>query len=262
LHQEAARPLSVYMITYNNGATLDRALKSVSGWAPEIVIVDSESTDGSLEIMNRYGVAVHQYVTTDLRAKYQSAQDRCSSPWVLFIDADEWLTPQIKEEIDAILPTSPETDAFVVRRRNFFMGREIRHGAWAKDREIRLYRKDKGRWEGGIHAKVHVDGQVGELKNHYLHTPYTNISHQVRKLDHYSEVFAQDLAKTGGTFSLLKLATRPLSRFMRDYVLKRGFTDGVPGLVIAASDTYYVFLKYAKLWELQPRRDSKGAGKE
>ena len=237
------------MITYNNGATLERALKSVSRWAPEIVVVDSESTDGSLSTMDRYGVSVHQYVTTDLRAKYQSAQDRCSNPWVLFIDADEWLTPEIKEEIGRELSASPTADAFVARRRNYFMGREIRHGAWAKDREIRLYRRDKGRWEGGIHAKVHVDGQIKELRNHYLHTPYSDISHQVRKLDHYSEIFAHDLAKAGRSFSLLSLITRPLFRFLRDYVLKRGFADGTPGLVIAASDMYYVFLKYAKLWE-------------
>lgn len=238
------------MITYNNGATLDRALKSVSGWASEIVIVDSESTDGSRETMDRYGASVHQYVTTDLRAKYQSAQDRCSNKWVLFIDADEWLPDELKKEIDHVLSGSPPADGFVVRRRNFFMGREIRHGAWAKDREIRLYKKDKGRWEGGIHAKVRVDGQAGELKNHYLHTPYSDISHQVRKLDHYSGVFAQDLADAGRPFSAAKLITHPMFRFLRDYLLKRGFADGIPGLVIATSDMYYVFCKYAKLWEL------------
>jgi glycosyltransferase involved in cell wall biosynthesis len=239
------------MITYNNGATLDRALRSVSGWASEIVVVDSESTDGSQEIMNRHGVTVHQYITTDLRAKYQSAQDSCSNPWVLFIDADEWLTTELKEEIGYVLSGSPTVDGFVVRRRNFFMGREIRHGAWAKDREIRLYRKGKGHWEGGIHAKVHVDGPVGELRNHYLHTPYSDISHQVRKLDHYSDIFAQDLARADRPSSVAKLASRPLLRFLRDYVLKRGFADGVPGLVIAMSDMYYVFCKYGKLWELK-----------
>jgi glycosyltransferase involved in cell wall biosynthesis len=251
-----AASLSVYMITYNNGATLERALRSISGWAPEIVVVDSESTDGSPDIMNRYGVALYQYVTTDLRLKYQYAQDRCTNPWVLFIDADEWLTPQLKEEIDRILPDDPAADAFVVRRRNFFMGREIRHGAWAKDREIRLYRRDRGCWEGGIHARVHVDGRVKELENHYLHTPYSDVSHQVRKLDHYSTMFASDLLGAGRTFSLTSLVVRPLVRFLRDYLLKGGFADGIPGLVIAVSDTYYVFLKYTKLWELHTGRDN------
>jgi glycosyltransferase involved in cell wall biosynthesis len=247
-------PLSVYMITYNNGATLERALKSISGWASEIVVVDSESSDGSREIMSRYGADVYQYETTDLRAKYQSAHDRCSSDWVLFIDADEWLTSDLKDEIAEVLARSPASDGFVVKRRNFFLGREIRHGAWARDREIRLYRKEKGRWEGGIHAKVAVNGRVGQLKNHYLHTPYADISHQVRKLDHYSGVFARDLDDGGRPFSLLKLVTHPLSRFSRDYILKRGFADAVPGLVIAVSDMYYVFLKYAKLWELRRSR--------
>jgi glycosyltransferase involved in cell wall biosynthesis len=242
--------LSVYVITYNNGPTLQRALESVAGWASEIVIVDSQSTDGSKEVMSQYTDTVHQYLTTNLKDKYQYAQDKCSNHWVLFIDADEWLTPDIRDEIAERLSGPVSSDGFIVRRRNFFGGREIRFGAWASDQEIRLYRKDKGRWEGGIHAKVHVEGEVGRLTNYYFHTPYSDISHQVRKLDHYSGAFAQDLAEAGRGFTVLKLVARPLFRFLRDYAFKLGFVDGIPGLVIAVSDAYYVFLKYAKLWEL------------
>jgi glycosyltransferase involved in cell wall biosynthesis len=254
--------LSVYMITFNNGATLRRALESVAGWAAEIVIVDSESTDGSKEIMGQYTQNLFEYLTTNLRDKYQFAQDKCSHPWVLFIDADEWLTPEIKAEIAERLSDPVSFDGFIVRRRNYFGGREIRFGAWASDEEIRLYRKDKGHWEGGIHAKVHLQGKVGRLRNHYLHTPYSDISHQVRKLDHYSGVFARDLADAGRRFSLITLVTRPFFRFLRDYILKRGFADGIPGLIIALSDAYYVFLKYAKLWELGHSAETNGRGSE
>jgi glycosyltransferase involved in cell wall biosynthesis len=243
--------LSVYLITYNNGATLDRALESVAGWASEIVIVDSESTDGSKEIMRKYGATVHQLMTTNLRDKYQSAQDGCSCSWVLFLDADEWLTPEIKHEISQTIQDDKGFDGFLVRRRNFYMGREIRFGAWVSDEEIRLYRPDKGQWEGGLHAKVHVTGRIGHLRSRYLHTPFSDLSHQVQKADYYSRVFAQDLVAGGRRFHLAALITRPLFRFFRDYVLKRGFADGVPGLIIAVSTMYYVFLKYAKLWELR-----------
>ncbi len=243
-------PLSVYLITYNNSATLRRALDSVAGWASEIVIVDSESNDGSKQIMEAHATAIYQFVTTNFREKYQYAQDRCSNPWVLFIDADEWLATDLKDEIGAVLSTSTSLDGYIVRRRNYFAGREIRFGAWASDEEIRLYRRDRGRWLGGIHAKVHVSGRTGRLKNYYFHTPYADISHQVRKLDQYSGTFARDSVDEGRRFSFIQLVTRPLFRFVRDYFLKRGFADGIPGLLIAVSDMYYVFLKHAKLWEL------------
>ena len=243
-------PLSVYMITYNNGLTVGRALESVYGWASEIVIVDSDSTDGSADVMARYANSVHQLMTTNFREKYQYAQDRCSNDWVLFIDADEWLTSEIKDEIAEKLAHPVTFDGFAARRLNYFGDRLIRHGAWASDREIRLYRKEKGRWEGGLHAKVQVEGMVGALKSYYLHTPYSDISHQVRKLDQYSGTIAHDLDDAGRQPSALKMITRPVFRFVRDYLLKRGFADGVPGLIIAVSDMHYVFLKHAKLWEL------------
>jgi glycosyltransferase involved in cell wall biosynthesis len=243
-------PLSVYMITYNNGPTIRRALESLTGWASEIVVVDSESIDGSKEIASEYTTGVFQFMTTDLRDKYQFAQDQCSCDWVLFLDADEWLTKEIKGEITEEINHATGVDGFVVKRRNYYLGREIRFGAWASDEEIRLYRRNKGQWEGGIHAKIHVTGRTGRLKSYYLHTPFSDISHQIRKGDHYSAVFAQELIAGGRRFHLASLIGRPLFRFFRDYVLKLGFADGIPGLIIAVSTMYYVFLKYAKAWEL------------
>ncbi len=244
-------PLSVYMITYNNGATIEKALRSVAGWAHEVVVVDSESTDGTIETVKRYTDGPYQFVTTSQRDKYQYAQDRCKNPWVLFIDADEWLTPEIKGEIEGLLSEGTVYDGFMAERKNFYLGRVIGHGGWYPDHEIRLYRKEKGEWRGGIHAKVHVDGRVGALKNHYMHIPYADISHQIRTVDRYSGAFAEDLSASGRSFHLFNLITRPLYRFLRDYLLKGGFRDGVPGLIIVASTMYYVFMKHAKLWELE-----------
>ena len=119
-------PLSVYMITLNNATTIEKALASVSGWVEEVVVVDSDSTDGTPEIAKRYTAGYHQFMTTSQREKYQHAQDLCTLPWVLFIDADEWLTSEIKLEIESVLRGNAGYDGFLVERKNFYLGRLIR----------------------------------------------------------------------------------------------------------------------------------------
>jgi glycosyltransferase involved in cell wall biosynthesis len=249
------------MITLNNAATIEKALASVYGWVDEVVVVDSDSTDGTPAIAKKYTANYHQFMTTSQREKYQHAQDLCASPWLLFIDADEWLTPEIKQEIGGVvLGNNTEYDGFLVERKNFYLGKLIRYGGWYPDHEIRLYKKDKGRWEGGLHAKVAVDGKVGRLKNYYMHAPYADISHQIKTVDRYSAAFAEDLKETGHSFHLANMIFRPIYRFFRDYIIKGGFLDGVPGLIIVASTMYYVFMKHAKLWEMESKEDGKAAG--
>jgi glycosyltransferase involved in cell wall biosynthesis len=251
--QNSKLALSVYMITLNNGTTIEKALASVAGWASELVVIDSESSDGTKEIVTRYTGKLYQFATTSQREKYQHAQDKCTSDWVLFIDADEWLTDSVKKEIEATVSGDTAYTGFIVGRRNYYLGRLIAFGGWYPDEEIRLYRKDSGRWEGGLHAKVHVEGKVGRLKNYYLHTPYNDISHQIRTVDRYSGAFAEDLRSSGRSFHLFNMLTRPMYRFFRDYIFKKGFLDGVPGVIIVASTMYYVFMKHAKLWEMEKR---------
>jgi glycosyltransferase involved in cell wall biosynthesis len=254
--QNSKLHLSVYMITFNNARTIEKALQSVTGWVNDVVVVDSHSADSTAEIAQKYTESICQYDTTDMREKYQYAQDQCTHPWVLFIDADEWLTPQLKGEVEKIISENTDYNGFMVNRRNVYLGREIKYGGWYPDHEIRLYRKDRGSWQGGIHAKVYVDGKVGELKNYYMHTPYTDTAHQIRTIDRYSEAFAQDLYASNCHFHLLNMLTRPIYRFFRDYIFKRGFLDGVPGLIIVASTMYYVFMKHARLWELERKNDN------
>ncbi|MHB8109971.1 MAG: glycosyltransferase family 2 protein [Syntrophorhabdaceae bacterium] len=250
IEKDTRLPLSVYMITYNNGATIARALESIAGWAGEIIVVDSHSTDGTTEIASRY-CDVLQFDTSDLREKYQSAHDRCMLPWLLFIDADEWLTDAFKREVEEVISLKPAISGYMADRRNIYLGREIRHGGWYPDREIRLYKKNSGSWQGGIHARIHINGQVGQLKNFYLHTPYMDIAHQIRTIDRYSEAYARDLFRAGRRFHIANILFRPVYRFFRDYIFKLGFLDGVPGIIIMAGTLYYVFMKHARLWEIE-----------
>jgi glycosyltransferase involved in cell wall biosynthesis len=251
--QDAALPLSVYMITFNNGATIEKALQSIAGWTEEIIVVDSHSADGTDGIIEKYTDKIFQYDTSSQREKYQYAQDKCKNRWVLFIDADEWLTNEFKEEVEKVISSGSSSDGYIAHRRNMYLGKEIKYGGWYPDREIRLYRKDKGSWQGGIHAKVYADGKIGTLKNHYMHTPYTDTAHQIRTIDRYSEAYAEDLFQSQRRFHLFNMLTRPFYRFVRDYIFKKGFLDGIPGLIIAASTMYYVFMKQAKLWEMEKK---------
>jgi glycosyltransferase involved in cell wall biosynthesis len=248
---DAKIPLSIYMITLNNGPTIEKALQSVAGWADEIIVVDSHSTDGAIGIIEKYTDTLFQYDTSSQREKYQYAQDQCKNRWVLFIDADEWLTKEFKEEVKRVISSGSASDGYIAHRRNIYLGREIKYGGWYPDREIRLYRNDKGSWQGGIHAKVRVDGKTGTLKNYYMHTPYTDTAHQIRTIDRYATAFAEDLFQSQRHFRLFNMLMRPPFRFFRDYILKKGFLDGIPGLIIAASTMYYVFMKQAKLWEME-----------
>ncbi len=247
-------PISVYVLTYNNRRTIEGCLKRLD-WAEELVVVDSLSTDGTYEICQRYTDKVYQREWKGHRDQYQYAADLTTRDWIMFVDADEEVSPELTEEIRRELDGGINRfDGYLVYRRTYYLGRWIRYGGWYPDCEIRLYRRDKGRWEGGLHAKVVVDGKVGSLKNQYLHYTYRDIADQIQTIDKYSRIAAEDLAEGGEKFSLFKVLFHPPFRFIKEYLFKLGFRDGLPGLIIIVSTMFYVFMKYAKLWELTIRK--------
>jgi len=229
---------------------LERALASIT-WADEIVVVDSFSTDKTPEICRRFTDRVIQRPWPGFREQYQHAADLTTHPWVMFIDADEEISQELADEIQRVVKEGEKSfDGFIIYRRTYYLGRWIRHGAWYPDYEIRLYRREKGRWEGGLHAKIVVNGNVGSLKHEILHHTYRDISDQIRTLDLYSRIEAEDMLKAGERFHLFKLLFRPPFRLLKEYLLKQGFRDGIPGVVIIVATMFYVFIKHAKLWEL------------
>jgi glycosyltransferase involved in cell wall biosynthesis len=242
--------ISVYMITYNNERTVERALKSVT-WADEIVVVDSFSNDRTVEISKQFTNKVYQRKWPGHRDQYQYAADLTTHPWIMFIDADEEIPSELAEEIQRELEGGvKDVDGFFIQRQTYHLGRWILHGGWYPEGEIRLYRRDKGRWEGGLHAKIAVKGKVRSLKYEYLHYTYRDISDQIQTLNQYSQKAAEEMAQQGERFSLFKLFFHPAFRFIKEYLFRLGFRDGLPGLIIIVSTMFYVFMKYAKLWEL------------
>ena len=249
-------PISVYILTFNNGRTLKACLESVVPHADEVVVLDSGSTDQTLEICKSYSVKLYHQDWAGFRRQYQKAADLTKNLWIMFVDADEMVPETLWNEISqALTHQGNPYNGYVIPRRNFYMGRWIRHGGWASDREIRLYRRDKGKWEGDLHAKVTVEDPVGELKNQYLHFPYKNISEQLRTINSYSDTAAVDLLRQGRRPGPLHVIFRAFFRFFKEYFLKRGFLDGFPGFYIASASAFYVLTKYAKLWELNKSPD-------
>ncbi len=247
--------LSAYMITFNNARTVERALRSVRSWVDEIVVVDSFSTDETPEIAKKYADRFLQRQWPGFRDQYQFAADQCAADWLIFIDADEEVSPRLADEIQTELrrnaerPDSARIRGYYGHRRTWYLGRWIRHGGWIPDYEMRLYHRNHGRWEGGLHAKIEVHGKTAHLRHFYYHYTYAGISDQILTIDKYSTVAAGDMENAGRRFVLFRLIADPPARFVRDYFLKLGFLDGLPGLIIAVNSAFHVFAKHAKLWE-------------
>lgn len=239
--------LTASIITFNNERTIEQCLQSIS-WADEIIVVDSFSTDATYDICKKYAHRLEQKKWPGFRDQYDYATSLASHEWIIFVDADEVVPPELAEEIKRETGKSVY-DAYLIYRQTYYLGRWIQYGGWNPDREIRLYRRGKGRWEGGLHATVKTDGNVGKLKNIIHHYNYKDISDQIQTIDRYSRNAAEDMLREGKRHSMVRLISRPFFRFFRDYFIKRGYKDGLPGFIIAVATGFYVFIKYAKLWE-------------
>lgn len=244
-------PISVYILTGCNSLTLERALKSVFGWADEIVIVDSLLEEATAEIGRRYASKFIQQKWLGFREQYKLASEHCTHEWRMFIDADEELSPALREEIDEVLSRGDvPVAAYAFPRKTYFLGRWIRHGNWGNDSEIRLYRKGEGDWGVGLHAAIETRVPVVLLKGVLYHYSFENIAHTLRTINSYSSTDAEIWAEQKGKpLRLSNVIVNPLWRAFRSYFLKGGFRDGFPGFYVAVYEAVYAFFKYAKRWE-------------
>ncbi len=244
--------LSVIIITNNEEKNLVRALESVK-FADEFVVCDSGSTDSTLEIARRYNCKVVHSEFRGFGAAKQSALDNATGDWVLSIDADEELSEPLKSEIKAVLQQS-DRDGYYLNRKSKFLGKWIAHSGWYPDWILRLFRREKGKFDRQlVHEGVQVEGKVGRLQGHLLHYTDPDISHYLAKMDRYTSLSAEILASEGRRFHVSDVLFKPIAIFIKMCFLKLGFLDGVHGLILASLSSFHVLCKYAKLWERQRR---------
>jgi glycosyltransferase involved in cell wall biosynthesis len=243
--------LTVTVITKNESAHIAAALKSVA-WADETIVVDSGSTDDTVAIARAHATRVEVHDWPGYGPQKEHAAALASNDWILSLDADERVTPALAAEIRALLEREPDARGYRVPRRTWYLGRWIRSTDWYPDYQLRLYDRRAARWnDRRVHESIDLEGPPGVLRNELQHYAYRNISHHLSTIDRYTTLAAEQWLAEGRRTHALEVLLQPPFAFLRNYVLRRGFTDGGAGLLVSILNTYYVFLKFAKLWELQ-----------
>jgi glycosyltransferase involved in cell wall biosynthesis len=249
--------ISVPIVACNEAANLRRTLASVA-WADEIVVVDSGSTDGTVEIAQEFGAKVLVLPWPGYGPGVNSALDRCTGDWILNLDADEAATPELAAEIQTLLHGSspPQFDAYWIPRLNLFLGRWMRHGGLFPDPKLRLFRRGAARLREDTepHATPKYDGPTGQLKAHMLHYAYPTLAVYLEHMDRYStQSLRLVLGKGKSSRSLLAFLVNtflnPVATFVYNYFLRLGFLDGREGFLFHLYHSVYVSWKYSKAWE-------------
>ncbi len=243
--------VTAIILTKNEELHISGVLDSVA-WADEILVVDSYSTDRTLEIAAQYPVRILQR-TFDNHARQKNwAFTQATHRWILVVDADERVPELLAAEIKAILAGEPEKAAYWIYRENYFMDRQVKYSNWQGDKVIRLFDKTQCTYtDRSVHEEIETKGAVGYLKHKLIHYTYRDLGHYLEKYIRYSWWSARDRAKRTKKVTLYHLALKPLFRFFRQYILKLGFLDGKVGFIIASMSAYSVFLRYLIAWRLK-----------
>jgi len=244
--------LSALVITWNEESNLPECLSSLA-FADEIVVVDSGSTDRTPEIARQAGAALYDHPWEGYGPQKNFGMEQASGDWILILDADERVTAELRAEIDRVVTADALSPAaWSIPRKNHLYGRWLAHGGAYPDRQIRLFRRGKARYNDvDVHENLIVDGAVGELASPMLHFSEKNVTQWIARMNRYTTLSARVKLRSGwrGKVGALDLLLRPLNTFFKFYVRKRGFLDGVPGLVWAAMGGVYTLFKYVKLYE-------------
>lgn len=241
-------PVTVTVITRDEAANIEACLVSVA-WADEVLVVDCGSADRTVEIARAKGVRVIVKDWPGYSAQKNFAAAQATHDWILSIDADERVTAELAAEIRARLSSDVSAAGFRIPRVTWHLGRWIRTTDWYPDYQLRLYDRRRARWkERRVHESVTADGPVGQLAHDLQHYAYRDITHHHQTMDRYTTLAAEDMYASGRRGGWVDVVLHPPAAFLRNYVLRRGFTDGLPGFIISVMNAHYVFLKFAKLW--------------
>ncbi len=245
-------PVSVAIITLNAALMLPRCLESVR-WADEVLVLDSGSTDDTVAVATHFGVRVVQQPWLGFGAQKQKAVELATHDWILSIDADERVSEALRSSIEMALQTRASM-VFAMPRRNRFLGRWLRHGEGYPDWSVRLFHRDHARWsDDTVHERVLTRAPIARLTGDLLHESAETIESYLAKQDHYTTLAAQRISAIGRDVSILRMLGSPLVRFLKFYIVRGGFLDGVPGLIHITIGCWTSFIKYAKAYALQRR---------
>lgn len=254
--------ISACVTTFNEERNIQRCLASL-GWCDEIVVVDSFSTDRTVELCRAFTPRVYQHQWLGYIGQKNLIRRMANHPWILFIDADEEVSPELHHEIEAELAHHDASIAgYQFPRMVNYIGRWIRHGEWYPDIKLRLFLKDRGRSGGQEpHDQVFVNGGVKTLKGHLWHYTYDDMHDHLETMNRFSSITAQEKFRAGSSFRWVDFLLRPPFRFLKAYLVRGGFLDGRRGFLIALIAAFGVCMKYAKLWELHLRDQGQHTGR-
>jgi (heptosyl)LPS beta-1,4-glucosyltransferase len=240
-------PISVVIPTLNEGSRLGEALATVQ-WADEVIIADGGSTDDTIEVAEDAGAVVLNVPGRTIGAQRNAAISVARHHWILALDADEAVTPELRKSLERLCrDDQPAHAAYRIRSRNWHLGRELLHGPWGRDWKVRVFSRDQRFSDAHVHENLTSLRDVGSLEGDLMHHPYTDLSHQVTKIAKYAKWAAQDMRSRGRRASVVDVLVRPAWRFFRDYFVYSGWRDGRAGFIVATVSAFSVFCKYACL---------------
>jgi len=235
--------------TLNEEIHIADAIKCVS-FADEIIVIDSFSTDKTLEIAEKYNVKIIKREFDDFSLQKNFAIQQAKHPWIYILDADERVTSEVKKEILEAVKNPKDCIGFYVRRTFYFANQKLNYGGCQRDKVIRLFLKEYCKYVGVVHEKIVANGKLGFFKNKIDHFSYRNYDHYISKLNHYGALRGKQYFEEGKKVSVFHILIKPLVRFVIHYFIRLGFLDGFTGLFFAKIQAYSVFVRYVKLWLL------------
>lgn len=242
--------ISGLVLTHNSEESIQDCLESLK-WVDEIVVIDDESTDRTIDIVANYDAKIFNRKLDDFSSQRNFGLEKCTNAWVLVLDSDEQISDPLQKEIKAILSKTFIETGFQIPRKNLFMETWIR--SIYPDYCLRLFKRTEANYRGAVHESLNIGGTIGKLKHPILHVSYRNIEEIIQKTNQYTTLSAQELHKRGKKATFMDIILRPIHTFIKIYFIKRGFLDGIPGLILHILSGYCTFIKYTKLYFLEKK---------
>lgn len=242
--------ISAVVLVKDQSKQLKECLESLS-WCEEVIVVDDYSVDDSLIVAQKFGARVFQRsLNNNFSQQRNFGLEKAKNQWVFFVDADEIVSSALAKEIyELITQFLPTSNGFYIKRTDYLWGRRLEHGEVGSKKLLRIGKKGKGEWVGSVHEEWRIFGEVGVFKNELSHYPHQSIKEFLSEINRYSTLRSQELRQKNITYPMMSIVIFPLGKFFLNYLIRRGFQDGIPGIMVALMMSFHSFLVRVKLWQ-------------